>query len=112
MSYREINLRATSPEAAGTEIMYEIAACRADGSDLIRLNINDMEDSGDTKRLFSSVLRLLRGMKQKGSVQFFATRVDFLGSSTEAVFLQNKYPELFSPMPAESDGSLYIFVKI
>ena len=39
MSYKEINLRALTPESAVTEIMYEIAACRADNIDLIRINI-------------------------------------------------------------------------
>lgn len=112
MRYREIDLRSTAPEAVGTEIMYEVAACRADGVDLVRLNIREDEDSTDAKRLFSAVIRLLRNMKQKGAVQFFATRVDFLSSSTEAVFLQNKYPEIFSPMPSENDGSLYIYIKV
>ena len=112
MSYRKIDLRSTAPEAVGTEIMYEIAACRADGVDLICLCIREDEDSPDTKRIFSTVIRLLRNMKQKGTVQFFATRVDFLSSSTEAVFLQNKYPEIFSPMSSEIDGSLYIYVKV
>lgn len=112
MSYREINLRASDPDAASTEIMYEIAAGRADSVDLIRFNISLPDASADEKRLFFHAIRLLKNMKQKGTVHFLATREDFSISSTEAVFLQNKYPELFDSLPMENDGSLYIYVKI
>ena len=53
MNYRMINLRAEMPEAAATEIMYEIAASRADGVDLIRLNIETHEDSTESKKKIS-----------------------------------------------------------
>ena len=112
MSYREINLRSTSQDGVGTEIMYEIAACRADGADLIRINIAECAEDVETKRLFSAVIRLLRNMKEKGALQFFATRVDFISGTTEAVFLQNKYLEHFDPMPCDIDGCQYIYVKI
>lgn len=112
MSYRELTLRSVTPDGADTEIMYEIAGCRVDSVDIFRLNINDNGENPESKRLVSSVIRLLRNLKQKGTIQFFATRVDFISSSTEAIFLQNKYPDLFDPMPAECDGVMYIFVKI
>lgn len=114
MSYKEIKLRTRTPESASTEIMYEIAACRADGVDLIRINISYDEDGGNNtefKRIISVIIKLLRNMKQKGSVQFFATADSFRLATTEAVFLQNKYPGLFSVQPEANDGA-FIYVKI
>ena len=46
MNYKEINLRAKTPESAATEVMYEIASLRADGVGLIRINILYEESIG------------------------------------------------------------------
>ena len=112
MNYRMINLRAEMPEAAATEIMYEIAASRADGVDLIRFNIETTEDSSESKKMISSVIKLMKSMKQKGSIHFFATELDFKISSTEANFLTNKYPDLFGNIPMNEDNSFFIYIKI
>lgn len=112
MNYRIINLRADLPDTAATEIMYEIAASHADGVDLIRLNITTPEDAFESKKMISSVLRLMKSMKQKGSIHFFATELDFKISSTEAIFLNNKYPSLFTDIPMNEDNSFFIYIKI
>lgn len=114
MSYKEINLRANSAEAASTEIMYEIASSRADSVDLIRLNAfydENAEGDIDYKRMLSSIIRLLKVMKQKGSIQFFATSDSFRQSTTEAVFLQNKYPLLFVNPPSVDNGQ-FVYIKL
>ncbi len=114
MSYKEIKLRARTPDATSTEIMYEIAAARADLIDLVRINIfyeEDAEGNTDFNRVYTSIIKLLKNMKQKGSIQFYATRDSFGRYTTEAVFLQNKYPELFSVEPKIDNGD-FIYVKI
>ena len=114
MSYKEFTLRSKSPEDASTEIMYEIASSRADGVDLIRINVayslSDSENA-DYKKSMKSIIRLLKSMKQKGSIQFFATADSFRLGTTEAIFLQNKYPSLL-PHGIEEDSFTFIFVKI
>ena len=114
MNYKEYILKADNPEDASTEIMYEIASSRADKVDVIRIdilnNINDRE-SNDFVKLFKTVARLLRSMKQKGSIQFFATQENIRLGTTEAVFLQNKYPELF-PIGKKTEDSTFILIKI
>ena len=62
--------------------------------------------------MISSVVRLMKNMKQKGSIHFFATELDFKIASTEANFLSNKYPELFSDIPMNEDNSFFIYIKI
>lgn len=114
MRYKELKLRANTPESASTEIMYEIASSRQEDVSLIRFNISyeaDDESSTEFKRLFSSVIKLLKSMKQKGSIQFFATSDSFKLATTEAVFLQNKYPDVF-PVKENIEGNAFIFVKI
>ena len=81
MSYKEILLRSRTADAAVTEIMYEIAACRADGVELIRFNIsygNAMESMNEVGKIISALLRTLKNMKQKGSIQFLATPDSFI----------------------------------
>ncbi len=115
MNYKEIKLRATSPEAAATEIMYEIAACRADRVEVIRFNISygtAAEEDNTSKKIIASVQKLLRNMKQKGSVQFIATPECFAAGSTESSFLYNKYPSIFDSIPSANEGETYVFVKI
>lgn len=114
MNYKEINLRAKTPESAATEVMYEIASLRADGVGLIRINILYEESIGvdtETERIFSQIIKILKNMKKKGSVQFFATDDSFRLVTTEVVFLQNKYPDLFSTAPIPNGGP-FIFVKL
>lgn len=115
MIYKEIYIRSLLPDAASTELMYEIAGCRADGIELVRFNISYGTDDhavGDTKKTFSSLIRTLKLMKQKGSIQFFATGNSFLTGSTEAIFLFNKYSDLLSSMPKAGEGEEFIYVKI
>ena len=113
MSYKEINLRSISPDSAITEIMYEIASARADSIDLIKINSlsNANDEAFDPKKMFSSIIRLLKTMKQNGSIHFFATSDSFDRSTTEAVFLQNKYPDIFSVEPKAEDGE-FIYIKL
>ncbi len=115
MSYKEILLRSRTADAAVTEIMYEIAACRADGVELIRFNIsygNAMESMNEVGKIISALLRTLKNMKQKGSIQFLATPDSFINGSTESSFLYNKYPSIFSSAPSCTDGDSFIFVKL
>lgn len=113
MSYKEINLRSSTTDGANTEIMYEIATARADLIDLIRINLvsNEEDESIDLRKLFSSVIRLLKNMKQGGSIHFFATEDSFIRGTTEAVFLQNKYPELFFVQPKVENGE-FVYIKL
>ena len=115
MIYKEILLRSCAPDAAVTEIMFEIAACRADGVELIRFNIsygNAMESMNEVGKILSTLLRTLKSMKQKGSIQFIATPDSLKNGSTESSFIYNKYPSIFSSAPSCADGERFIFVKI
>ena len=110
MSYKEIKLRAPDVDSAPTEIMYEIAACRADGVDLLRIDV-EPDELRPTDKILSAVIKQLRAMKQKGTVQFFATRDSFRHNRTEAIFLQNKYPGIFAA-EITSYGEDYVYVKL
>ena len=115
MSYKEINIRALHSDAATTEIMNEIAAARADGVELIRFNLRSdgsEEAVSATRKVYSSLIRTLRGMKQKGRIQFIATEESFVRGDTESIFLANKYPDLFSSAPASGEDDEFVFVKI
>ena len=80
----------------------------------LRINIiyeAEEEIDTETKRIISQIIKQLKNMKQKGSIQFFATEDSFRLSSTEVVFLQNKYPAIFSGHPSR-EGETFVFVKL
>ena len=105
--YKIIDLKAENIESMTTEIMFEVAGARADGNDLVRLNINNGE-----KKLYDSAVRLLKSMKQRGLIQFFATEKSFLTGSTEASFLMNKYQDSISLANDEGGEVPFIFLKL
>ena len=115
MSYKEINIRSFGADSVATEIMYEIAAARADAVEIIRFNIFyglDADTMNEGKKIYSSAIRLLKNMKQKGSIQFIATSDSFESGSTESSFLYNKYPSLFESSPVAEEGKSFIYVKL
>ena len=115
MSFKEINIRALQSDAAITEIMYEIAAARVDGVELIRFNLcsdGSEESISAVQKVYSALIRTLKRMKQKGSIQFIATEQSFADRETESIFLANKYPDLFESDPTASESDKFIFVKI
>lgn len=113
MKYKELKLRAKTPDGASTEIMYEIATARADGFNLIRIDISYDENEGsvEIKKIIHTLIKLLKSMKQNGNIHFFATPESFSLGSTEAVFLQNKYPEHFADKVQNNEG-MFIYIKL
>ena len=105
--YKIIDLKAENIDSMTTEIMFEVAGARADGNELIRLNINN-----DEAKLYDGAIKLLKNMKQKGLIQFFATEKSFSYGSTEAIFLMNKYQDNISLTDNESGEVSFIYVKI
>ena len=105
--YKIIDLKAENIDSMTTEIMFEVAGARADGNELIRLNINN-----DETKLYDSAIKLLKNMKQKGLIQFFATEKSFVNGSTEASFLMNKYQDNISLGDNKGGEVSYIYVKI
>ena len=105
--YKIIDLKAENIESMTTEIMFEVAGARADGNELIRLNINN-----DEAKLYDGAIKLLKNMKQKSLIQFFATEKSFLNGSTEASFLMNKYQDSISLDDNNGGEVSYIYVKI
>ena len=108
MIIREIDLKAKNAEAAFTELMFEIAGARADECELVRINILDTGAENDlpAAKLHDSIIKILKNMKTKKLVQFYATRESFDKPSTEGRFLINKFPDIDI-----SGEGLFIYVK-
>lgn len=113
MYFRELTLKAVLPENISTEIMFEVAAARADRIELLRINILNEETTDDSyKKLLSTLKKLLKSMKADGRIQFFANEESFKAQSTEAVFLKNKYPDLFDLSKKHSGEKGFVYIKI
>ena len=106
MVIKYFTLKAAQPDQIFTEIMYEIASARSDRAELVRIDFQ----AGRGKKFIDTTIRVLKKMKTEGRIQFFATKDSFSSLNTEAVFLQNKYPEYFAS-PVSSEGEL-IYIKL
>ena len=113
MELKNVELLIKNPPDVLTEITYEVASARADGIELMcfTIKVDDAEELSD-RRVSSAVTKVLKGLKEKGLIQFFATPSDFKRGSTEASFLINKYPTFFDNLPRECDGFDFVYVKI
>ena len=109
MIYKVINLKNTEVGQIKTEIMFELATERASGTELVRLNLPKPLDMQSEKRINLAVRRLLRSMKERGAIQFFANPDNFESAGMESRFLLNKYTCVFENEEL-SDG--FVFVKL
>ncbi len=111
MKYKNYRLTSETGSSVSTELMFEIASARVSGIELIRFELpkNDEKRAG---KLRAAVLRILRMMKGRGQIQFFATEDAFSSSTTEAQFLLNKYPELTEEFSAVDAEAHRIYVKL
>ena len=111
MKYKTIKLLGNNSQELNTELAFEIAVAKADGEELIKFDVQDSDDAAYTSaKKLSTIKKLLRTMKDGRKIQFYASADSFEKSSTEAVFLINKYPDIVENIP--SDQGEYIFVKL
>lgn len=76
-----------------TELRFDIASAKADGVELIELEVSLTHDDEVDKRILNFITRILGVMRREGLIQFYATPRGFADGAKEAEFLKNKYPE-------------------
>ena len=102
MKYIEITLKEKNRESLFTEIMYGVASARVQGAQIVGFVFDSNSDEQDrNEKAFGAAIRVLRGLKEKKSIQFYATGESFEKGTREAEFLINKYPEIFTDNPEE-----------
>ncbi len=92
MKYVTLAPTAHSASTLETEIMFSVASARAQEMDFLKIDLSD--DNDDKAR--TVVIKLLRQLKKQGRIQLFIDAAELFGSSTEAQYLANKYPEALS----------------
>ena len=111
MSYKCIQLRGTDASEIKTEIMYEIASARVGGTELLRVNVC-CDDAARCNKATGALHRILRAMKSKGQIQFFATDSSFEQLSMEAEYLLNKYPFLHDREESQGGAQDFTYIRI
>ncbi len=112
MNYKVIEIESLTADDAAVEMRFAIAGARADGAELLRFDIPFGNDEKEYKKLFNSLVRLLKGMKEERLIQFYATEKSFSDKSTEAAFLLNKYPSVFICDLTDNRAAGFIYIKI
>ncbi len=112
MIYQEKTIRSSTASSLKNETLFEIATARASNIEIVRFAINKTGDNKTDEKLIAAALKHFKRIKERGIIQFFATKASFDENSTEAKFLLNKYPELFSDNTANTNDSYLIYIKI
>ncbi len=94
------------------ELRFCIAGARADGEELLRLDIPFGENKREHSRMMTAIIRILKQMKEERLIQFFAGEKQFSESSMEAEFLHNKYPSVFLCGLTDNPGADFIYIKL
>ena len=105
--FKIVKLAGRTQNELNTELRFLFASARVDGVELLRLDMPLENDEREDKRINSCVIKVLRCLKKDGVIQFYVNRESFLASSTESIFLQNKYPEHIG-MSAHNSESIFI----
>lgn len=92
-----------------TEVLFKVASARASNVSVIRFDIK--KSDRESERVYSFLSRVLRGMKKRGSIQFFVTKEGFSRSATEAQYILNVFPEVSESIPNDAECD-FIFVRI
>lgn len=112
MKYINLTLKSKTVVNAATEIMFEVASRRTDGVELLRYDVFRNEDERGFEKLTAGIVRILKNMKSRGSIQFFAASENFKRGGMESQFLINKYPELFVENPEDNENSTFFYIKL
>ena len=111
MKYTEYVFKNSDFFSIKTEALFEIATRRVQEFELIRFSLFSQEKATVLKRK-NAMKRFLKGLKENGTIQFFAFCEAFEENSTEAKYLQNKYPDIFLDTPTETELCFFVYVRI
>lgn len=81
-----------------TEILYYLASVRAEKCEILVISFEN-----ETDKVLSYAMKILKSLKQKGSIDFFI-RSSALESSTEGSYILNKYPEIVNALENSRDS--------
>ena len=77
-----------------TEIKFFIATSKVKGTDVFKINIKKIYNGDRENKRFSSINRILSNAKRSGLIQLYIHSSELDGPSTEAAYINNKYPHL------------------
>jgi predicted transcriptional regulator len=87
-------LTGKSVEEMTTEIRFFIASCKVKSIDVFKLNIKKIFKEEREEKRIASVSRILYTVKREGLIQLYIQTNDLKDDSTEAAYINNKYPEI------------------
>ena len=111
MIYKKIEISPCDTAKLKTFLLFEVVSARASGTEILRIDMLPTEDEKELARLIRDVKRLLRAMKERGTIQCFAFPESFDSQSAEAMFILNKYSALIGDTKTIPEGGSCVYVK-
>lgn len=91
-----------------TEIIFFLTSAKTLGYDLIKLNMKSIENRELNEKRKALSEKILKSVKRRGMIQLFISSVDFENTSTESIYLCNKYPDLKLTMQGDGEDSFIL----
>lgn len=112
MKVCEHRLTGSNQNQISTELKFLIATAHFDGTELLRLVYDVNSTDRIESRLRNVVIKVLRSLRARRSIQFFVMPEDFGMESTEVEYLLNKYQDHFSSVGELKENERYCYLKI
>ena len=93
MDYRLFDLKEDRQEDIFNDILFNIACAKADGCNLVRLDLINEDEKSFNKNV-KAITRFLRELKKNDKIQLYLPANELSGASTESEYLNNMYPGL------------------
>ena len=111
MNYKVIELDSMSADHT-VELRFAVASERAEGTELLRVDIPFSENEKEHVKIMSSITKTLKQMKEERLIQFYATKKSFSSATTESQFLLNKYPSVFICGITDNMNADFVYIKL
>lgn len=93
MIYQYTKIESKDRDSLKTEVRFIIASASVDQVELLAIELPQIEEEVESKRLRAALARMLSSLKREGRITFYVIAETLSHSSTEAEFLVNKYGE-------------------
>ena len=103
MKYNTFIITCSNQSIIETEILYSVAAARAEGKDFLKLMIS----SDENEKAIINALTVDMALGCSTRIELYIVSDELQGNSTEAEYLHNKYPKI-TDICSESETSLIV----
>lgn len=111
MKYSDYEIKEKNKNEIKTELMFAVASARVDGTDVLKLTFTHTGGEELDKKAINAATKLVKELKKNGTIDFYVTKDAFSRSTTESIYLINKFPELSNEIESSDIDTVFLRLK-